>query len=368
MNNHLAIAAQTPKFAKVKRELEFFDILKARVYADLGPKSIKGDAAAFKKALFLVLGYSSVLAIVLLVRLPSLLQVAAAVLLALCSISIGFSVMHDAIHGTLSENKETNRIFGYSLDFLGCSSFFWNYKHNIIHHTYPNIHTYDDDISIPLIRSHEDQTWKPIHRYQHLYWPALYMLTYLAWVYKMDFTKLRDKKIGGSPRKPIIPSRTELFIMILGKCWHVSAVLIAPVFIQGWSWIPCYVLLMVLTGFAISIVFQLAHLVSEVSLVSLPISPENFKTANKVHQIDTTADFSPGNKRLSSALGGLNFQVEHHLFPEIHSRHYPRIQKIVKAACLEYGIPYHCFDTMSQGIGSHVKLLRELGQKPKMKK
>ena len=123
-------------------------------------------------------------------------------------------------------------------------------------------------------------------------------------------------------------------------------------------------MLMLITGFAIAIVFQLAHLVDEVSLVSLPEDSKNFENTFKVHQLFTTADFAPRNWLATFLFGGLNFQVEHHLFPEINSRHYPRIRPIVMTMCAEYNMPYHCFDTMPEGISSHVRLLKDFGREP----
>ena len=361
-----ANVARLPKFAKVQSELEFFAALKERVYAEIGSDTIKGDAAALIKAVSFVTLYFTFLAIPLCLKLSKLEMQADALGLALASVCIGFCVMHDAIHGTLSENDAVNRWFGYTLDLMGCSSFFWEYKHNKIHHTWPNVYLYDDDIDIPIVRTHVEQPWKPTNRYQYKfwYWMSLYSLTYLAWVYKMDFTKLKDKKIGESPRKPIEPSAHELAVMMSGKAGHVLIALALPTFVQGWFWLVCYLEFALLTGFIISIVFQLAHLVKKVAFMTVPVAPAEFENANKVHQMLTTADVSVRNKLATFFLGGLNFQVEHHLFPEINSRHYPRIQKIVAEMSPRWGIPYHCFDSFVEGVRSHVELLKFLSKRP----
>src|SRR5262245_54200064 len=83
---------------------------------------------------------------------------------------VGFNVQHDGGHRAYSKRRLVNRLMAFSLDVLGGSSYFWNYKHNIAHHTYPNVLGADDDIYLgPLGRlsPHERRYW--FHRFQHIY-------------------------------------------------------------------------------------------------------------------------------------------------------------------------------------------------------
>ncbi len=84
------------------------------------------------------------------------------------------------------------------------------------------------------------------------------------------------------------------------------------------------------------------------------------------YQVKTTANFARRNKIISWYVGGLNFQVEHHLFPRVSHVHYPAISRIVKETCQKFNIPYNEFRTMSGAIASHFRMMRELGRKPQL--
>jgi linoleoyl-CoA desaturase len=87
------------------------------------------------------------------------------------------------------------------------------------------------------------------------------------------------------------------------------------------------------------VVFQLAHCVEEADF-PLPDSATNrMENAWAIHQAQTTVDFSKQSRILSWYLGGLNFQIEHHLLPHVCHVHYRALSKIVEATCKEYGGP-----------------------------
>jgi linoleoyl-CoA desaturase len=81
-----------------------------------------------------------------------------------------------------------------------------------------------------------------------------------------------------------------------------------------------------------------------------------------VHEVKTTANFARSNPVLCWYVGGLNFQIEHHLFPRICSIHYPAISPIVEEVAKKYDIPYHHHPTLGQAVRSHLRMLKQLGQ------
>ena len=76
--------------------------------------------------------------------------------------------------------------------------------------------------------------------------------------------------------------------------------------------------------------------------------------------METTVDFAPRSRLLAWYLGGLNFQVEHHLFSRVCHIHYPALAPIVKQTAREHGLPYHHNGTFLQAVGSHARTLYRL--------
>ncbi|HRF18380.1 MAG TPA: fatty acid desaturase, partial [Chitinophagaceae bacterium] len=112
-----------------------------------------------------------------------------------------------------------------------------------------------------------------------------------------------------------------------------------------------------------SIVFQLAHTVEHTHFPQA--NPETHKMEDEwaIHQLKTTANFATSNKLISWWVGGLNFQIEHHLFPKISHVHYPAISKIIKKACKDFNIPYIEYPKMRLAVASHVSHLKNLSRK-----
>lgn len=279
--------------------------------------------------------------------------------------SIGFNVMHDACHGSYSNKKWLNETLGYSLNALGGNAFIWKFKHNILHHTYTNVDGMDDDIAkSPLMRQCTSQKWVPAHRFQHFYVLFFYAISSFAWIFLMDFNKYFKQKIHNTPLQKM--DRKEHFIFWISKVLYVLFYIVIPVMVVGWqAWAIGFIFLHIFMGLTLAIVFQLAHVVEHTEFekvkegenVSIDISWAE-------HEVRSTADFAVNNKIVSWFTGGLNFQVEHHLFPRISHIHYPAINKIVKEKCREFNLPYHSFPTTQAAIVSHFRLMKALGKKP----
>ena len=279
---------------------------------------------------------------------------------------IGFSVMHDANHGSYSPNHQLNDFIGLiASNGLGASSYFWKQKHNIIHHTYTNVDGIDDDIAkSPIIRQCESQKWVPAHRVQHLYLPFIYALSSIFWIFFMDFTKYFTRKIYTTEAWKMTAKNHLIFWAT--KIYYLTVFIIIPIYVWGWvGWLIGFFVANAVMGITLSFVFQLAHVVENTEFEYIPLdTTKHLETAWAEHQIKTTSNFSMDNKWISWFVGGLNYQIEHHLFPKVSHVHYPAISKIVQEKCKEYHLPYNQYKTMWGALQSHFRVMKFLGKKP----
>lgn len=294
---------------------------------------------------------------------PPLAGVALCILFSLVLVSIAFNVMHDACHGSFSSRKWVNEIMGLTMNALGSDAFLWKIKHNIIHHTYTNVDGVDDDMSkSPVLRMCPQQKWLPVHRFQFLYMFVLYSLSTFFWLLIFDFQRYFNRKLYTTPISKIEPK--EHFIFWAGKICYVIFYAIIPIIVLGWlPWLIGFIILHVTMGFTLTIVFQLAHIVEKTGFEQAGEEPKIIGNDWAVHQVMTTADFAPENKIVSWLVGGLNFQIEHHLFPRVSHVHYPALSKIVQEECTKFNLPYHYYPTTASAIASHIRFMTKLGKK-----
>ncbi len=276
--------------------------------------------------------------------------------------AIGFNVMHDGGHGSFSPSKTWNKIASFSANALGASAIMWNNKHNIIHHTYTNIDGIDDDIEIkPLLRMCPTQKKYVIHRFQHIYVWILYTLLLIVWLFISDYTKYFRQKVGSVAIKKM--SGYDHFAFWAAKLGYAFMMIALPIYLLGFvSWLVGFLVMVLFAGFVLSIVFQLAHTVEETAFPVAEIDTNKIENEWAIHQIETTANFATKNKLISWLVGGLNFQIEHHLFPKISHIHYPAISKIIKNTCEEFNIKYIEYKKMRHAIASHSNYLRKMGR------
>ncbi|MCW5829352.1 MAG: acyl-CoA desaturase [Deltaproteobacteria bacterium] len=292
------------------------------------------------------------------------------VLLGLCvgmglfTAGIGFNVGHDAIHGGYSSGRLLTRIMSHSFTMIGANVYNWNISHNIVHHTYTNIPGADGDLStVPALRFSSEAPWKPFHRYQHLYAYILYALSTLMWVTKKDYRHFFEEKLL-IYQKPSRPPRREYFILFGGKLVYYFMMLVIPALVLDlpvWKIITGFVVMHLAAGAALANVFAMGHMVEGTAL--RPAGPDgHIHESWAAHQVRTSANFGTRYPHLSNWFcGGLNFQIEHHLFPRICHVHYPDIAPIVKQTAAEFGIPYTEFETILAGARSHYRWLRHYG-------
>ncbi len=278
---------------------------------------------------------------------------------------IGFNVMHDSCHGAFSNNSNINEVFGYSMNFLGAESRFWKVKHNVLHHTYTNVDGVDDDIfKPPFLRMSPNQPYNRMHKYQSWYMLVLYGVSVMFWVFWMDSQKYFTDKVHTTdlPKKKL----ADHLSFWITKLFYVGFYIVVPIMVLGFSkFIVGFLFYNFVMGVVMSVVFQLAHVVegaayADAQETGVLAIDEDWA----IFQMKTTYDFCPDNKFLTWALGGLNFQVEHHLFPKVSHVHYPQIRKIVREVAAKYNVKHNEFTSFAEAMSSHFKMMHQLGYQP----
>lgn len=349
---------------------QFYSTLHQRVDAYFKEKGLSKHANAgimFKTVALMTL---YLLPLALLVWLQPVFGVAMALwaLMGVGMAGVGMNIMHDANHGAFSANPRINALLGYSLNLLGGSVFNWKLQHNHLHHTFTNIAHWDDDISDkPGLRLSPHTELKPAHRFQWLHALAIYSLATLYWVTAKDFMQFVRYTRNGINKNTPAQNRVLLARIIATKLVYFSIFLIGPILmgLPVSEVVAGFLLMHVIGGIILTVIFQLAHTVEE---TTFPQPTEQGVIENEwaIHQMNTTVNFSRRNRLLSWYLGGLNFQVEHHLFPKICHIHYPRISGIVERTAREFNVPYLEHKSFGHALRSHFAMLRHLGQLPKI--
>ncbi|UII26761.1 acyl-CoA desaturase [Fulvivirga maritima] len=357
---------KNPKFSTDKN-FEFSEQLKLRVndYFKVNDLSKQGKGGMIFKAIcMLILFLAPLILINTGIITSSLLLFVFYILSGLGMAGIGMGVMHDAIHGSFSKKKKVNQWMGYTMNLIGANASVWKIQHNVLHHTYTNISESDDDINTPIFlrfSPHSKKYW--IHRFQHIYIWLFYGLSTISWITAKDFVRTsRYNKMGFFNGKKEL-KRTMLKISAW-KLLYYSYTLILPLIMVPLAWwviLLAFLSMHFVTGLLISIVFQTAHIMPN-NDYPLPNNKGLIDNNWSVHQLATTSNYSPRSKFFSWMIGGLNYQIEHHLFPNICHMHYRKLSGIVAATAKEYGIPYHSKKTFLSAIIAHIKMLRILGK------
>ena len=276
--------------------------------------------------------------------------------------AVGFNIQHDGSHGAYSRHAWVNRIMASTMDMVGASSFVWARKHNTLHHTYTNIDGRDDDIAVgALARLSPHQRRRVLHRFQHVYLWFLYALLPIKWQFVDDFYNVASGRIAGS--RMARPKGWDLVVFVAGKALFFFFALVLPMLLHPvWAVLLLYALAFFVQGVVISVVFQLAHVVEAAKFPEPDPVTGQLQASFAEHQLQTTVDFARGNRFVSWFVGGLNFQVEHHLFPRICHVHYPKLAKIVERTCRKAGVEYHVNPSVRSAIASHYRWLRTMGR------
>jgi linoleoyl-CoA desaturase len=350
------------------RRGDFQKILNQRVDAYLQEHNLpKRDLPAmYLKTIVALAWWLGTYLLLLLGNFPTWVNLVLCLVWALAIASVGFNVMHDANHGGYSSNPKINKLASLSAELLGISGFRWRTKHNIWHHTYTNIAGFDDDVeTFGLMRLTPREAWKPLYRGQAWYFPLVYSMIGFDFIlrdFMMIFTGKSDENHVYPKMKP-----ADQATFWFGKLFYFTVVFALPMLVfPWWQVLLGFAFVMLTVGLVMGVVFQLAHINGESDFPEPVGDPRHIENEWAVHQVETTADFAPHNRLLNFYIGGLNYQIEHHLLPHVCHLNYPRIAPIVKATCEEFGVRYTCYPTWRAAFAAHVKELRLLGRRPKL--
>lgn len=348
-----------------KEEQVFFNTLKKRVNDYFGDhKSNRANWKMYLKTFFQVLGYVAPFVTLFVWQdMPNWAFYGCWLMMGFFMAGIGLSIMHDANHGAYSKNQTVNGILGAFINMVGGSAHNWKIQHNVLHHTYTNVTGYDEDIHpVGFLRFSPHEELKGIHKFQWIYAWFFYGLMTLEWTTTKDFRGLKRYNEMGFVKTSYAKEFVKLLIW---KIVYIAYVLVLPyIFLDNFSFLEVmggFLLMHFTAGLMLGMIFQPAH-VMETSEFPMPNEESNIENSWAVHQMHTTANFAPKNFWLNWYAGGLNFQIEHHLFPNICHIHYKEISKIVKATAKEFNIPYHVQSSFSAAIWNHGKMLKKLGR------
>jgi linoleoyl-CoA desaturase len=347
------------------KSTQFYSTLRKEVEAYFQSKKLAkhGNAALYSKTVILLGSFAALYTILVFFTPVWYIALPLAMLFGMNCAFIGFNIMHDACHESYSKNPKVNYYLGHTMNLLGSSAFIWKTKHNTVHHTFTNVDGVDDDIvKVPIFRWAKTQPLKKLHRFQHIYAFFIYMLSPIFWVFLTDYPKYFTKSVGHVPLPKI--STKEHIIFWGSKLFYIAFYIAIPLyFLPTSTFLIGYFAMNAVFGLTLSLVFQLAHVVENTHFTSLDEKTEELSVEDEwaVFQMATTSNFATNNKVISWCLGGLNFQVEHHLFSRISHVHYPALNKILIKVCKETGVQYNAYPTMWQAFKSHMRYVKRLG-------
>lgn len=283
---------------------------------------------------------------------------------------VGLSVMHDACHGSYSKSHVVNKIMSFSMTLIGGSAINWQLQHNNLHHTFTNIEGHDEDIApLGFLRFSPHSPHKKIHKFQFLYAWFFYGLMTLMWAFTKDFSQLIRYSKMDLLKVKHTTFKKELVKLIFSKIIYLGYGLVIPMIVINLPWWEVLIgfgIMHFTCGLILALIFQPAHVVEETEFLEPKDTNNAVEDDWASHQLKTTANFAPKSFLFSWFVGGLNFQIEHHLFPNICHVHYKKIAPIIKQTAKEFNLPYHSQPTFLGAVISHAKLLYSLGKSPSL--
>lgn len=352
-----------------KDKNQFFPTLKKRVDEHFLNHNLSrhADHRMVIKTIILLSAYIVPFIVILLTQPPLAIALLLWFVMGLGIGGIGMSVMHDANHGAYSSNETVNSWLGYSLNLAGGAVLNWKLQHNVLHHMYTNVVPMDEDIQDRLVVRLSPHTQvRGIHQFQWIYAFFFYGILTLYWVVAKDFVQFVSFTRSGVNTQSKKENIITMVKLILMKIVYFIVFFYVPLAFFNMSFgevLAGFLLMHFTAGLVLTVIFQLAHTVEG---TDHPLANEKGIIENDwaIHQLQTTVNFSRHNRWLSWYVGGLNFQVEHHLFPRICHVHYPAIAPIVKQTAEEFGLVYLENESFNDALLSHVSTLRRFGKLP----
>ena len=347
---------------------DFYKTLKSRVNAYFKENNISktANAAMVFKTFALLALFLTPYGFLYAQNLPAWAYIILWAIMGFGMAGVGLSVMHDANHGAYSRKEWVNSLVGNVMILLGGSARNWRIQHNVLHHTYTNVTDHDEDIDAPLfmLRFSPHTKHYAIHKFQHLYAWFIYGLMTLFWFLTKDYQQAYRYKKKGLIASQGITFSQHLTRIIFFKLVYIAIFLFLPMYFGGANWLTNtigFVLMQFICGLILAMIFQPAHVVPT-STYPMPNNSGVVEADWAVSQLYNTANFAPKSRFFSWYVGGLNFQVEHHLFPSICHVHYKKIAKIVEETAREYHLPYYSYQTFFAALSEHTKMLKNLGK------
>jgi linoleoyl-CoA desaturase len=359
---------ETIRFSR-KDPAQFFKTLNKRVNQYFNENHLKktGNWKLHLKTAIMFAIFLTPYFLILTLDLPNWAYLILTIIMGVGMAGVGMNVMHDGNHGAYSNKNWVNKLMGGSIYILAGNVYNWQVQHNVLHHTYTNIHNHDEDLEAGrILRFSKHAEWHKYHRFQHYYSLLLYGLLTFNWAITTDFQQMyrytkRNLAYGKMPKPFINWSRLVITKVIYLTIWIVLPMVFME--IAWWKILLGFFIMHYVAGVILSVVFQLAHVVSDAD-TPLPDESGTMKNTWAIHQLATTVNFGTKNRLVNWFTGGLNHQVEHHIFPNISHIHYTKIAKIVKQTANEFNLPYHEYKTTRKAIISHFQHLKELGKNP----
>jgi len=355
-----------------KDSINFFKTLNSRVNNYFKENNIKrtGNWKIWVKTIVMFSLFLVPYFLILTISMSIWFQLILILIMGIGMAGVGMNVMHDGNHGSYSKKKWVNKLMGSSIYILAGNVYNWKVQHNVLHHTYTNIHGHDEDLDAGrILRFSKHAKWKWFHRFQHYYSILLYGLLTINWAITTDFVQMKRymkrKLAHGKLPNPFINWST----LILTKAVYMLIWIAIPILVLKlvwWKILIGFFLMHYIAGLILSVIFQLAHVMDEADM-PLPQEDGTLKNTWAIHQLMTTVNFSPKNKFIRWFTGGLNYQVEHHIFPNISHIHYSKIADIVKRTAKEFNLPYNEFQSTRKAIIAHFNYLKLMGAKPILK-
>jgi len=281
---------------------------------------------------------------------------------------IGLAIMHDANHGSYSKNKRVNETLGLTMNFIGGYHVTWKIQHNVLHHSFTNVHEHDEDLDQKMFCMSPCQERKGFHKFQAFYATFLYsLLTVFRYIFK-DFQQVYRYHKMDLLKGQGLTYPAAIAQVVLYKATYLVFLLILPLILINlpvWQILLGFAIMHIICSLVSAFIFQLAHVLEETHFFK---TDDNGSVENNwaIHQLKTTANFSEGSSFFSWFIGGLNYQVEHHLFPNICHVHYSQLSPIVRATAEEFNVPYYSHKTFWGAMKSHFALLHQLGKKKEL--
>lgn len=347
---------------------EFYKTVKKRVGEYFKTQNIShyANTEMVLKTVFMLALYLTPLVLMLTVIDGWLLTILMWTIMGFGMAGIGLSIMHDANHGAYSRNRTVNNIFGKLLNLVGGCDFNWRIQHNVLHHTYTNVTGMDEDIdSGAILRFSPNQKLRKGHKYQFIYAWFFYGLMTISWVVSKDFQQFFRYKRKNLIKTQGISEKRMIWEIMASKVLYLGIVIALPIIfspVPWWLTLLGALLMHFIAGFVLGCIFQPAHVIPS-SEFPVPNKTGIIEEDWAISQLLNTANFAPKSRIFSWYVGGLNYQIEHHLFPNICHVHYKNISRIVRDTAFEYNLPYYSYKTFGSALFSHAKMLYSLGRK-----